>query len=455
MSRKRIAFIGASVIAGVCALVVAPIAANAGQAAELSASCPIADGATVWRATSTMAIRNDSAADAKDWTLEFDLSEGVVAYINDPGTFELRQDGRHVTVTAVEGRSGVGVPAGGERKVDVWFNPTGKAVPQISGCKVNGGQDGDGGGTPEDTTAPTVPVEDGSHVLGHNKVHVMWKASQDSGSGVDRYEVFQDGKLAKTVRDGLRMTDIEGLKPATTYRFKVRAVDVAGNASGFSKEIKLTTHLAPGDDTQKPVIPEQLTGEAAGPNQVSLNWKAATDNVAVTGYRIYRNGEKLPQEESADATTAVVGGLSSNTAYRFKVTAVDGSGNESDPTREITVTTAAGGGGGGATAPGDFSAATSAKQDGPVTQHYLDLGWTVPKGQGRVSTYQVYLNGKLAQTVMWGTGDPVMPIPSDRVTREVLVGSQGGKTYTVKVRAQLGDGSWGTFSAERSVTTGR
>ncbi|WP_420711523.1 hypothetical protein [Streptomyces sp. NRRL B-1322] len=71
-----------------------------------------------------------------------------------------------------------------------------------------------------------------------------------------------------------------------------------------------------------------------------------------------------------------------------------------------------------------------------------------------MTTYQVYLNGKPAQTFMWGTGDPVLPVPTTKGSREVLVGSHPGTTYSVKIRARLGDGTWGAFSRELTVKTG-
>ncbi len=251
------------------------------------------------------------------------------------------------------------------------------------------------------------------------------------------------------------MADIERLAPATRYTFKVRAVRADGRTSGFSRDIVLTTHAAPGQDTRKPVIPADLQAAASGPYQVSLRWHPATDDVAVTGYRIYREGTRV-LEADGKTTSATVSGLTPSTAYRFKVTAVDASGKESAPTREASATTAAAPDGDGSApgAPGDFSATTSTKQDGTVTQHYLNLAWSVPQGLGQITTYQVYLNGKLAQTFMWGAADPVMPVPTSKASREVLVGAHPGTTYTVKIRARLGDGRWGAFSRELSVKTG-
>lgn len=444
MSRKRIAFTGAAVALGVGALVI-PVTANAGTESDLGTTCGLAGGASQWWATGKFAVSNTGDAAAKDWKLRFNVSEGHVT-VSDPGTFDIEQQGTSVTVTPVHGRGDV--PANGERTVTVGINPGGKSVPKISGCTVHGGDDTE---TPEDTTAPTAPQDHGSFVIDHQTIHVMWKGAVDSGSGVRKYELFQDGKLIKTPDRNITMTNMEKLKPATAYRFKVRAVDAAGNVSAFSNDITLKTHAAPGDDRERPTLPKKLIGEANGPNQTSLSWQAGKDDVAVTGYRVYRNGVKY-QDVDGGATAAVVSGLQPATQYKFKVTAVDSAGKESDPTDEITVKTGSTGGDGeGGSAPSGFSASTSSKTDGSVKQHYLNLAWGVPQGRGQVTTYQIYLNGKLAQTFMWGSGDPVMPVPSGKATREVLVGS-GQDTYKVKIRAQLGSGEWSGFSTEATVT---
>ncbi|MFE0605271.1 fibronectin type III domain-containing protein [Streptomyces sp. NPDC058892] len=447
MSRKRIALACAAVVVGIGSVVV-PVAANAGEEDNgLNAACRVADQATVWWATGEVSLANKGDRPVRDWTTEFDVSQGQVT-LDNPWAYELRQTGRHVTVKPVADRADLA--GSGNRVVKVGINPAGKGIPKITGCKVNG-PSGSGSGSGGDTgTNAAVPADGGSFVKDDTAVHLMWKPPA-GGAEIVRYEVFQDGKQIKTVKD--TMTDIERLAPATRYAFTVRAVRADGRTTGFSKDIVLTTHAAPGQDRAKPVIPADLEAAASGPYQAALRWRAATDDVAVTGYRIYRNGAKV-QEADAKATSATVSGLTASTAYRFKVTAVDSSGKESDPTREAQVTTtAAPDGNGGTAAPGDLAATTATKQDGAVTQHYLNLTWSVPQGVGQITTYQVYLNGKPAQTFMWGTGDPVLPVPTTRGSREVLVGAHPGTTYTVKIRARLGDGTWGAFSRELTVKT--
>ncbi|MGP3691551.1 fibronectin type III domain-containing protein [Streptomyces sp. IBSNAI002] len=451
MSRKRIALVCAAVVAGAGAVAI-PVAANAGSSADLSVEgCSTVSGdALMHRTEANLTVRNSGSTDAKTWKLEFEVPVGRTTVV-DPGTFDLRKEGGRFTVTPKEGRGTV--PANGARDVAIGIDEAHGGILQISGCTVTGGDS-----APSDSPRPT---DDGSFVIDHTTVHLMWRAPQKPGSQVAKYEVFEGEQLVKTMDNGMMtMTNIDGLLPATAYTYRVRAVYADGKRSPFSKDITLTTRASPGDDAEKPVMPAQLNGEAVGANQVSLRWQAATDDVAVTGYRIYRDGNRVA-EPAAHATSATVGGLEPSTAYRFKVTAVDASGKESDPTEEVSVTTGSGGGNGGgggggggtAGAPADFTAGTGTKADGSLTQHYLNLGWTVPKGNGQITTYQVYLNGKLAQTFMWGDGAAVLPVPSGTATREVLVGANPGKTYAVKIRARLGDGTWGAFSAEKTVTT--
>ena len=77
-----------------------------------------------------------------------------------------------------------------------------------------------------------------------------------------------------------------GLTTATTYRYRVRANDAAGNLGGYSPIATATTAVAP--DTTAPTAPASLTATASGTGTINLAWTAATDNVGVTGYRIER-----------------------------------------------------------------------------------------------------------------------------------------------------------------------
>ena len=61
---------------------------------------------------------------------------------------------------------------------------------------------------------------------------------------------------------------------------------------------------------------------------MTLSWNASTDNVGVTGYRIY-NGNTTSLRGTTTQPTYTITGLACGTNYSFGVTAVDAAGNES------------------------------------------------------------------------------------------------------------------------------
>ena len=80
-------------------------------------------------------------------------------------------------------------------------------------------------------------------------------------------------------------------------------------------------------DTQAPSKPLNLTASDQTETSLKLTWEASTDNVGVTGYRIYQDGTALPS--LGTETSATIQGLTSGNAYSFYVTALDAEENES------------------------------------------------------------------------------------------------------------------------------
>ena len=109
---------------------------------------------------------------------------------------------------------------------------------------------------------------------------------------------------------------------ATTYDYKVRAVDGAGNRSGFSNTASVTT-----PDTQNPTPPTQVNATAFSSTQVDLTWTAGTDNVGVTNYEIYRDATLLTTLGAVTSYTD--SSVSPSTTYAYQLKAVDAAGNHS------------------------------------------------------------------------------------------------------------------------------
>ncbi|SDM33149.1 chitinase [Nonomuraea jiangxiensis] len=99
-----------------------------------------------------------------------------------------------------------------------------------------------GGGTP-DTQAPTVPGNVSVGGATSSSLTVTWSAATDN-VGVARYEVSRDGGTPATVTGTSHQAT--GLNAATTYRFRVRACDAAGNCSAYSAEATGTTTTGSG-----------------------------------------------------------------------------------------------------------------------------------------------------------------------------------------------------------------
>ncbi|MER7486556.1 fibronectin type III domain-containing protein [Streptomyces sp. NPDC126497] len=304
-------------------------------------------------------------------------------------------------------------------------------------CRGGGPDGGDGGGRPPGAPAG-VTAEAGSAT----SVHVMWNAASGDAE-VSRYEVYRGTTKVREVPGTARMVDVTGLRPATAHVFTVRARDADGRLGPHSREVRATTpRAAPADETA-PTRPAELRGRAAGSRAVRLSWAAAKDDRGVVSYTVYQGGTKI-HHVGGNQTATVVTGLRPGTRYTFTVRARDAADNLSPAGPPVRLTTA-GGAEGPAGAPTGFRA-VGERSDGA---YHIVLSWVPPRVDGVVTEYEVRLDGRVATSLVHG-GDA----PRDRVTHRFYAGREAGVTHRVRIRAMLPDGTWGGFSAERTVTTG-
>ncbi len=90
------------------------------------------------------------------------------------------------------------------------------------------------------------------------------------------------------------------------------------------------------EDTQAPTIPSNLVAASVTSHSVQLRWDSASDNVGVTGYNIYRDGQWIGKTEQADFLDIH---LNSNTTYTYQISAYDAANNESGKSQRLTVVT--------------------------------------------------------------------------------------------------------------------
>ncbi|MEU3949762.1 fibronectin type III domain-containing protein [Streptomyces sp. NPDC029526] len=310
----------------------------------------------------------------------------------------------------------------------------------LAACGTGGSADraGGEGGLPG---APTgVTAEAGSAT----SVHVMWNALPPGGGKVSRYEVYRGSTKVEEVPGSAHMVDVTGLRPATAYAFTVRARDTEGRLGPRSREVRATTPRAAPEDRSAPTRPAGAAGRAVGSRAVQLSWSAATDDRAVVSYDILQAGTKI-HGVGGQQTATVVTGLRPGTRYSFTVRALDAAGNASPVSTTVRITTPGSGDGGAGTAPTRFEADVR-RADGA---YHLDLSWVPPEVDGVVTEYQVHLDGRATTSLVFG-GEA----PRDRAEYSFYVGKEPGVTHRVRIRPMLPDGTWGAFSAERTVTTG-
>ncbi len=186
------------------------------------------------------------------------------------------------------------------------------------------------GSAQADTTAPSAPSSLAASSIELTTLTLNWSASTDNVA-VTGYNVYQGStNLGSTTSTS---SNITGLTAGTAYTFSVRAKDAAGNVSSASNVVNVTTKSP---DTTAPSAPSSLAASSITQTTATLNWSASTDNVAVTGYEVFKGSTSVG---SVSGTSTNVTGLTANTSYTYTVKAKDAAGNVSSASNAVTFTT--------------------------------------------------------------------------------------------------------------------
>ena len=178
-----------------------------------------------------------------------------------------------------------------------------------------------------DQKPPSVPTNLNASLAGDGtSVHLTWAASTDDVQ-VGEYNVLRNGQKVWTT-SGTSFDDTS-LPQATTFTYRVVAVDTSGNPSPPSASKQITTR-----DLTPPGPVGNVHATPKG-GVVTLTWGAATDNVqgGIT-YQVSRNGRLL---NTVTGTTYVDASAPAGT-NEWEVVAVDAAGNQS-PVRTVSLVT--------------------------------------------------------------------------------------------------------------------
>jgi chitodextrinase len=163
---------------------------------------------------------------------------------------------------------------------------------------------------------------------------------------------------------------------------------------------------------------------------INLSWIGSTDNVAVTGYRVFRNSIQVGTT-TAPTTTFADTGLTPATTYTYTVAAVDAAGNVSTVSASATATTTAP----DTTPPAQPTGLTAIAASGSQ----INLSWTASADNVGVTGYRVFRNSTL--------------IATSTTTTFSDSGLAAATTYTYTVAAVDAAGNVSVPSTAASATT--
>lgn len=186
--------------------------------------------------------------------------------------------------------------------------------------------------TSSDLIVPSAPSGLLATVISISQINLNWTASTDN-TGVTGYKIYRNGIV---VGSSASTTFADtGLLPQTAYSYTVAAFDATGNLSSQSGSVTATT-AAVAPDSLAPTIPANLTATAISSSKINLNWTASTDNVAVKGYKIFRNNVLIG---TTTGTSFSDRGLLAQTTYSYRVSAFDAANNVSGLSNAASATT--------------------------------------------------------------------------------------------------------------------
>src|SRR5271168_2979316 len=296
------------------------------------------------------------------------------------------------------------------------------------------------GSNQQQITTPTTPTNLAAAAASATQISLAWSPSTDSvavtGYDVERCQGANCTNFAQIATTVGTTYDDTGLTPSTSYSYRVRATDGAGNLSSYSAVATAVT-TAP-----SPTAPSNLTAVAASGTQINLSWTASTETGGtISKYLVERcQGAGCANfTQVGTSTTASYNntGLTASTSYSYRVRATDALNNTSPYSNTASATTS---GANLPTAPTNLTASAT----GPAQ---INLSWTA----------STELGGTIAQYLVercQGAGCAnFAQVGTSTMTSYNDTGLAASTTYSYRVRAADALNNTGPYSNTANATT--
>jgi fibronectin type 3 domain-containing protein len=203
--------------------------------------------------------------------------------------------------------------------------------------------------TPASVAVPAAPTALSATAISTSQINLTWtdNSANEQGFSIERGTTASGpwNVIGTTTASSFSDT---GLAASTTYFYRVRAYNTAGN-SAYTGTTNAATFVASGDTTD-PTTPATIVTTSPTCGGIRVSWAASQDlgGSGLKGYNIYRKTATTPLTQvNTPSTSYVDTGLPSATYYYYTVAAVDNAGNESLKTTAVGTYTLSCAGSGG------------------------------------------------------------------------------------------------------------
>ena len=258
------------------------------------------------------------------------------------------------------------------------------------------------------TTALTAPIVT-AVPTSDSQISLTWSSSTGAVGAVT-YGIYKDSSTTTVATTfGNEFNDV-GLTASTNYRYVVVASDEAGGRA-TSTEVSATT-LSSATTLIAPVV----TATSTSPNQIDLNWTAATGGSGTITYGIFKDGGT----QSIATTTELNFGDASllpATSHSYVIVATDDIGNRATST-VVSATTS------------PFTAPVLTAI--PVSSNRIDLSWSSTTEAVTAVTYSIYRNNSTSSitTTVDNNYSDIGLTPSTTYSYRVVAADEAGNRAT-------------------------
>ncbi len=186
---------------------------------------------------------------------------------------------------------------------------------------------------------PSAPTNLLATAISQTQIKLTWNEVANPPNPETQFEIYQGAAATgpfKLIGYSPALVDsfVAGnLNPKTTYFYLVRAIDTtAASATAGPSSAQTQSDVTP------PTAAANLRAGIISQTSVQLIWDPATDNVGVTAYDIYINGNKA--YSVGNVNTFTVYNLVNGQTYTFTVKARDFAGNVSPFSNQLAATAA-------------------------------------------------------------------------------------------------------------------